>query len=101
LAEVLCYKPEVADSIPSDGFVFFFNLLNPSSRTMALGFTHTLTEMSTSNLPGGKELPTREADNLTAICLPIFKKCGMLYLSQSYGPSCPVAGIALVSFLPV
>jgi hypothetical protein len=27
-----------------------------------------LTEMSTRNLPGGKERPARKADNLTAIC---------------------------------
>jgi hypothetical protein len=30
-----------------------FNLPNPSSRTMALGSTQPLTEMSTRNLPGG------------------------------------------------
>jgi hypothetical protein len=38
---------------------------------MALGSTQPLTEMSTRNLPGGKGLPAREADNLTAICEPI------------------------------
>jgi hypothetical protein len=32
--------------------VEFFNLPNPSSRTMALGSTQPLTEMSTRNLPG-------------------------------------------------
>jgi hypothetical protein len=32
-----------------------FNLPNPSSRTMALGSTQPLTEMSTRNLPGGKK----------------------------------------------
>jgi hypothetical protein len=34
--------------------VDFCNLPNPSSRTMALGSTQPLTEMSTRNLPGGK-----------------------------------------------
>jgi hypothetical protein len=34
--------------------VDFFNLPNPSSRTMALGSTQPLTELSTRNLPGGK-----------------------------------------------
>jgi hypothetical protein len=34
--------------------VDFFNLPNPSSRTMALGSTQPLTKMSTRNLPGGK-----------------------------------------------
>jgi hypothetical protein len=48
----------------------FFNLLNPSSRTMALGSTQPLTEMSTRNLPGDKEWPARKADNLTIICEP-------------------------------
>jgi hypothetical protein len=38
---------------------------------MALELTLPLTEMSTSNLPGGKERPVRNADNLTAICEPI------------------------------
>jgi hypothetical protein len=33
---------------------FFFNLPNPSSRTMALGLTQPLTKMSTRNLPGVK-----------------------------------------------
>jgi hypothetical protein len=49
----------------------FFNLPNPSSRTMALGLTQSLTEMSTMNLPGSKGRPARKADNLTAICEPI------------------------------
>jgi hypothetical protein len=37
----------------------FFNWPNPSSRTMALGPTQPLTEMSTRNLPGGKGRPAR------------------------------------------
>jgi hypothetical protein len=43
---------------------------NPCSRTMALGSTHPLREMSTRNVPGGKELPAHKADNHTAICEP-------------------------------
>jgi hypothetical protein len=50
--------------------VDFFNLPNPSSRTMALGSTQPLTEMSTRNLPGGKKRPARRADNLIAIFVP-------------------------------
>jgi hypothetical protein len=49
----------------------FFNWPNPSSRTMALGSTQPLMEMSTRNLPGGKGQPARKADNLAAICEPI------------------------------
>jgi hypothetical protein len=41
---------------------------------MALGSTQPLTEMGTRNLPGGKGLPARKADNLTAICEQIFWK---------------------------
>jgi hypothetical protein len=43
------------------------NLSNPSSRTMALGSTQPLTEMSTRNVPGGKRRPARKADNLTPL----------------------------------
>jgi hypothetical protein len=53
-----CYKQEVAVSIP-DEVTRFFNLPNPSSRTMALGSTQPLTEMSTRNLPGGVKGPLR------------------------------------------
>jgi hypothetical protein len=49
----------------------FFNLPNPSSRTMALGSTQSVTEMSTRNLPLGKGRPAHKADNLTTICEPI------------------------------
>jgi hypothetical protein len=49
----------------------FFNRPNFPSRTMGLGSTQPLTEVSTRNLPGGKGWPVREADNLTAICEPI------------------------------
>jgi hypothetical protein len=76
----ICYfNPNVitCDKYSSLGFrmvpyVEFFNLPNASSRTMALGSTQPLTEMSTSNLPGGKGCPARKADNLTAICESIF-----------------------------
>jgi hypothetical protein len=57
--------------VPSPDEVDFFNSPNPSSRTMALGSTKSLTEMSTRNLPGGKGRPARKADNITAICEPI------------------------------
>jgi hypothetical protein len=38
---------------------------------MALGSTQPLTEMSTSNIPGGKGRSANKADNLTAIYEPI------------------------------
>jgi hypothetical protein len=60
------------DRIPDE--VDFFNLPNPSSRTMALGSIQPLTEMSTRNIPGGEGRPARKADNLTAICESIIYK---------------------------
>jgi hypothetical protein len=48
--EKLSYNRKVADLSPDE--VNFFNLPNPSSRTMALGATPPLKEMSTRNLPG-------------------------------------------------
>jgi hypothetical protein len=53
------------DSIP-DEVTGFFNWPNPSSRTMALESTQSLTEINTRNLSGGKGQPERKADNLTA-----------------------------------
>jgi hypothetical protein len=42
---------KVAGSI-SDEFIGFFNLPNPSSRNIVLGWTQPITEKSTRNLPG-------------------------------------------------
>jgi hypothetical protein len=55
----------------TDGVIGFLNSPTPSSRTMALGSTQPLRELSTRDLLGGKGRPTHEADNLTAICEPI------------------------------
>jgi hypothetical protein len=57
---------KVGGSIP-DEVIGFFNLFNPSSRTMGLGSTQALTEMSTRNIPGGKGRPVRMAHDLIAI----------------------------------
>jgi hypothetical protein len=51
--------------------IVYFSWLNPSNRTVVLGSTQPLREMSTGNLPGGKGRPARKADSLTAICEPI------------------------------
>jgi hypothetical protein len=44
---------KVTGSIPDEVIGIFFNLPNPSSRTMALGSTQPVTKMSIRNLPGG------------------------------------------------
>jgi hypothetical protein len=46
---------------------FTIDLILPAA-LWPLGSTQPLTEMSTSNLPGGKGRPAHKADNLTAIC---------------------------------
>jgi hypothetical protein len=46
MVEALYYKLE-GHSSPDEVNEFFFNLPNPSSRTVALGFTQPLTEMKT------------------------------------------------------
>jgi hypothetical protein len=65
----LCYKLE-GRSFESRMKWIFLKLPNHSSRTMALGSTQPLTEMSTRNFPGGKKRPARRADNLAAIYEP-------------------------------
>ena len=53
LVEALRYKSEVrASSIP-DGVTGIFHRHNPSGRTMALGLTQPLTEMSNRNISWG------------------------------------------------
>jgi hypothetical protein len=58
----------------------FFNLPNPSSCTVALGFTEPLTEMSIRNLHGGKMLPVNKDDSLIAVCeLIVYKMWDRCY----------------------
>ena len=59
----------IAGSIP-DGVIGIFHVPNPSDRTMALGSTQPLTEMSTRRISYGLMLPVFKADNLTnSLCL--------------------------------
>jgi hypothetical protein len=55
---------------PMKSLDFSINVILPA-RTMALGSTQPIREMSTRNPPGGKGGPVRKTNKLTAICEPI------------------------------
>jgi hypothetical protein len=55
----------VADSFPD--VIGIFHWHNPSDRTMVLGSTQPLTEMSNRSISWGYKRPVRKADNLTTI----------------------------------
>jgi hypothetical protein len=57
---------KIVGSVPGE-VIGFFNWPNPSYRTMILGSTQPLIEMSTRNIPEVKG-SWRMADNFTAIC---------------------------------
>jgi hypothetical protein len=75
---------KVAGSNPHE-VNFSFYLILPAA-LCPWGRLTLLTEMGTRNLPGGGR-PARKADKLTVICEPI--------VSQPYGPSQSLTGIAL------
>jgi hypothetical protein len=68
---------------------------DPSSRTVDLGSTQKLTEISSRNLPGGKHWPVREADSLTAIYELIAYTCMSLDALHTHGPPWSVTGMSL------
>jgi hypothetical protein len=95
-----------AGSIP-DGTIGIFQLHNPSGRTLALGLTQPLTEMSTRNISWGKgvgmvgmtTLPPSCADCLeiwepqtpgtlracSGIALPLPLSCQVKYVNAGFG----------------
>jgi hypothetical protein len=87
---------QVAGSIP-DGVSGFFYRHNPVGRTMALGSTQPLTEMSTRNISWGVNA-VRRADNLTTFKCRLSRNLGASTSWNPKGLSGPVMGLLFFTF---
>jgi len=85
----------VTGSIP-DGVIGTFHWHNPSGRTMALGLTRPLTEMSTRIFPRGLNTAGVQGWQPYHFYVPIVLKSGSLNLLK---PSGPVQACNWISFL--
>jgi hypothetical protein len=91
---------KVASSFPD--VMGFFNWPDPASRTIALGSTQPLTEMSTRNLSGGQGGRCVELTTSPPFVSQISRgKCENLDVSRQFGPPWPVTGIALPLLVPI
>jgi len=88
---------KVAGSTP-DGVTGFFHWHNPSCRTMALGLTQTLTEMSTSNISWGVKGAGAWGWQPYHLHVPNVLKSGSLNLLEPSGPVQACNGITLPFF---
>ena len=87
VVKVLCYKyRKVAGSIPA-GVIEIFRWHKPSDRTMVLGSTQPLTEISTRSISWGVKAPVRKADNLPPSCAVAMKSGNLNFLRTLW--ACP------------
>jgi len=87
-----------AGSIP-DGVIWFFHCHNPSGRTMALGSTQPLTEMSTRNISLGVNAAGALGWQPYHLHVPIVLKSGSLSLLEFSGSVQACNGIALPFYI--
>ena len=88
---------KVAGSIP-DGVIGIFHWHNPSDRTMALGSTQPLTEMSTRNISWGVKAAGVYGWQPYHFPVSIVMKCRSLKLLEPSRPVQACNGIALPMF---
>jgi hypothetical protein len=88
---------KVAGSI-LDGVIGSFHWHNPPGRTMVLGLTQPLTEMSTRNNSWGVKAAGAYSWQPYQLHVPIVLKSGSLNLLEPYGPVQACNGIALPFF---
>jgi len=93
VVKVLCYKSEGRWFDPS-WYQWIFHWRNPSDRKMAMGSTHSVTEMSTRSISWGWRRPVPKADNLPPSCAVVTKSRNLNLLEPS-GPIQACNGTAL------
>jgi hypothetical protein len=86
---------KIAGPIP-DGVIGIFHLNNPSGRTMALGVTQPLTEMTIRNISSGLKAAGAQGWKPYYIHVPIVLKFGSLNILKPSGPVQACNGIALL-----
>ena len=90
---------KVAGSIP-DGIIGILHWYNSSGRTMALGLTQPVTDMSTRNISWGYRRPVRRADNLTTFMCRLSWNLGTSTSWNSLDLSKPVKGLLYLYLYP-